>query len=196
MIEDIFKRNGFDLSDQQVELFYTYMQELKKWNKVHRLTAIEEEEQIVIRHFVDSLTLALCFEQKGLDVKGKSVCDVGSGGGFPGVPLKIYYGPQINLTLVESVSKKCAFLEYVKAKLGLDYRVLCKRAEQLRENSFDIVVCRALGKLEDIVPMLIRLSREFVFIMKGKELPKGYEYCKINTYDIKDSYILFLPKRR
>ncbi|MEZ0361200.1 MAG: 16S rRNA (guanine(527)-N(7))-methyltransferase RsmG [Hydrogenobacter sp.] len=195
MIEEIFKRNGFELSSRQSELFKIYIRELKKWNRVHKLTAIEDDKQIVIRHFVDSLTLALCFREKGINVEGKSVCDVGSGAGFPGVPLKIYYGDRINLTLVESVAKKCAFLEYLKVKLGLEYTVLCKRAENIEE-SFDIVVCRALGQLKEILPMLNKLARISVFVMKGKEAPKGYDYCRIQTYDIKGSYILFLPKIR
>lgn len=195
MIEGVFKRNGFELSSGQLELFKIYMQELKKWNRVHKLTAIEDDEQIVIRHFVDSLTLALCFREKGINVEGRSVCDVGSGAGLPGVPLKIYYGDRINLTLIESVAKKCAFLEYLKVKLGLEYTVLCKRAENIEE-SFDIVVCRALGQLKEILPMLNKLARISVFVMKGKEAPEGYDYCRIQTYDIKGSYILFLPKIR
>ncbi len=193
-MEEIFKRNGFELSSDEIKLFEIYLQELKRWNRVHKLTSIEDPEEIVIRHFVDSLTLSWCFWQKGIEIDGKSVCDVGSGAGFPGVPLKIYYKDKIKLTLVESIAKKCAFLEYLKVKLNLDYTVVCKRAEQIPENSFDIVVCRALGRLEDIVPMLLKLSRQFVFIMKGRELPKGYDYCEINTHDIKKNYILFLPK--
>jgi 16S rRNA (guanine527-N7)-methyltransferase len=193
-MEEIFKRNGFELSSDQIKLFEIYLQELKRWNRVHKLTSIEDREKIIIRHFVDSLTLSLCFQQKGIYVIGKSVCDVGSGAGFPGVPLKIYYKDGIKLTLVESTAKKCAFLEYIRVRLSLDYTVVCKRAEQMLENSFDIVVSRALGKLEEVVPMLWRLSRQFIFIMKGKELPKGYDYCKINTHDIKNNYILFLPK--
>lgn len=193
MIRDLFLRNGFYIEDKKIELFKVYMEELKRWNRVHRLTSIEEDEEIIIRHFVDSLTIMLCFQEKGVDVTNKSLCDVGSGAGFPGVPLKIYYGDRVDMTLIESVSKKCSFLEYIKSRLGLNYRVLCKRAEKVKE-TFDIVFCRALGELEEIVPILRKLSREYVFIMKGKEAPPGYDFCKINTYDIKDSYILFLPK--
>jgi len=194
-MEEIFKRNGFDLSEAQIKLFKTYLEELKRWNRVHKLTAIEEDREIVIRHFVDSLTLSFCFKEKGINIEGKSVCDVGSGAGFPGVPLKIYYGDKIELTLIESTAKKCSFLEYVKVKLGLDYKVVCKRAEEVEE-SFDLVVCRALGKLEEVLPLLERLSKEFVFIMKGREVPEGYDYCKIETEDIKGNYIIFLQKTK
>jgi len=192
-MEDIFKRNGFDLSKAQIKLFETYLRELKRWNRVHKLTAIEEDREILVRHFVDSLTLSFCFKEKGISLDGKSVCDVGSGAGFPGVPLKMYYGDRIKLILIESTAKKCSFLEYLKVRLGLDYRVICKRAEEVEE-SFDIVVCRALGKLEEILPMLERLSREFIFVMKGREAPQGYDYCRIETEDIRGNHIIFLVK--
>lgn len=134
------------------------------------MTAIEEDEEIVIRHFLDSVSVSLCLEEKGIRVDGLSLCDVGSGAGFPGVPLKIYYKDSINLTLIESVAKKCAFLEYIKVKLGLSYRVICKDAQRVEE-MFDLVVCRAFGKLKDILPILDRLSKKYILIMKGATVP-------------------------
>ncbi len=122
------------------------------------------------------------------------MCDVGSGAGFPGVPLKIYYGYRINLTLIEAVSKKCSFLEYLKTRLGLEYRVLCKEAQKVQE-SFDLVVSRALGKTEKILPLLQRLSNKYIIIMRGVEPLEGYEHCRIELTDVK-SYILFLAKTR
>lgn len=175
-------------------MFETYLKELKRWNKVHNLTSLKEDRDIVIRHFLDSITISLCLKEKGVKVEGLSVCDVGSGAGFPGVPLKIYYGDKIDLTLVEAVAKKCSFLEYLKTKLPISYRVLCKEAQKLQE-SFDLVVCRALGKLEDILPLLEGLSNRYILIMKGSEVPEGYPYCKIDLPHIK-SYILFLAKSK
>ncbi|MFN3976654.1 MAG: 16S rRNA (guanine(527)-N(7))-methyltransferase RsmG [Aquificaceae bacterium] len=194
LIREVFQRNGFSLHEDQIRSFDTYLRELKRWNKVHNLTALKEDEEIVIRHFLDSVSVSLCLEERGIKVDGLSLCDVGSGAGFPGVPLKIYYGDRIDLTLVESVAKKCAFLEYVKVKLGLSYRVVCKEAQRVEEK-FDLVVCRALGKLKDILPILDRLSRRYILIMKGSTPPEGYDYCKIDLPDIK-SYILFLAKTR
>ena len=136
--------------------------------------------------------MCLCLEEKGIEVDGLSVCDVGSGAGFPGVPLKIYYGSKIDLTLVEAVAKKCSFLEYLKIKLGVDYRVLCKEAQKVQE-SFDLVVSRALGKIDKILPLLKRLSKSYVLVFKGSEIPEGYDYCKIDLPDVK-GYILFLAK--
>jgi 16S rRNA (guanine527-N7)-methyltransferase len=183
------------LSQEQIKAFSVYLEELKRWNRVHNLTAIREDRDIIIRHFLDSISLSLCFEEKGLRVEELTFCDVGSGAGFPGVPLRIYYGETFKLTLVESVSKKCAFLEHIKVRLGLNYRVLCKRAEEVEER-FHVVFCRALGSLEDILPLLERLSSKYVFVMKGREPVEGYEYCKVSLLDIKESYILFLAKNR
>ncbi len=175
-------------------MFEVYLKELKRWNKVHNLTSLKEEEEIVLRHFLDSVSVSLCLEEKGIEVDGLSICDVGSGAGFPGVPLKIYYGNRINLTLIEAVAKKCSFLEYLKTKLGIQYRVLCKEAQKVQE-SFDLVICRALGKLKNILPILENLSSKYILIMKGSEVPEEYPYCKVELPDIK-SYILFLAKSK
>lgn len=143
---------------------------------------------------MDSLTVSLCLREKAIQIYGLSVCDVGSGAGFPGVPLKIYYGDRMNLTLIEAVAKKCSFLEYLKTRLGLEYRVLCKEAQKVQE-SFDLVVSRALGKTEKILPLLQRLSNKYIIIMRGVEPLEGYEHCKVELEDIR-GYILFLAKTR
>ncbi len=194
-MKSLFERNGFELSEDDLEKFRTYLKELKRWNRVHNLTSVRGDKEIVIRHFVDSLLLTRCFERINLDWKGKSVADVGSGAGFPGVPLKIYL-KDINLTLIESVAKKCSFLEYLKVKLNLDYRVICDRAEKVNER-FYIVVSRALGEFEKIIKILEKLSDGYVFVMKGRELKKewitdlGYEPCDVNSRDLGKMYILW-----
>ncbi|MDW8032358.1 MAG: 16S rRNA (guanine(527)-N(7))-methyltransferase RsmG [Aquificaceae bacterium] len=191
---ETFSRNGFELSEQQVKHFSLYLQELKRWNRVHNLTALKEDRDIVVRHFLDSLTVSLCLKEKGVEVGGLKLCDVGSGAGFPGVPLKIYYGDLIELTLIEAVAKKCSFLEYLKTRLGLSYRVLCKEAQSVKER-FDLVVSRALGKLENILPLLLGLSERYVLVMKGSEPEEGYQHCRIELPDVR-GYILFLAKTR
>ncbi|MEN3028551.1 MAG: 16S rRNA (guanine(527)-N(7))-methyltransferase RsmG [Aquificaceae bacterium] len=191
---EVFRRNGFELSQKQVQNFSLYLQELKRWNRVHNLTSLREDRDIIVRHFLGSLTVSLCLKEKGVEVNGLNLCDVGSGAGFPGVPLKIYYGDLIELTLIEAVAKKCSFLEYLKTRLGISYRVLCKEAQRVEER-FDLVVSRALGKLEDILPLLLNLSKGYVLVMKGSAPEEGYNHCKINLPDVK-GYILFLAKTR
>jgi len=134
------------------------------------MTAVEKDEDIVRRHFLDSLSLAKCFEDLSVGWKGKNIVDVGSGAGFPGVPLKIYL-KDFNLFLIESVGKKCSFLEFLKIKLDLQWTVICERAEEI-DRRFHIAASRALGKFEEIVPLLEGLATEWVFVMKGKEIDR------------------------
>ncbi|NPB06723.1 MAG: 16S rRNA (guanine(527)-N(7))-methyltransferase RsmG [Aquificae bacterium] len=178
-IKKLFEREGFPLDDEQARLFETYLNELLRWNRVHNLTALREPEQIVKRHFIESVSLTRCFNEAGL--KPTEIADAGTGAGFPGVPLKIYLRTP-ELTLIESSTKKCAFLDYLKLKLGINYRVLCTRAEKVNER-FETVVSRAMGEFDEIRPLLERLSRKAVFVAKGKELKpewlKDYRPCKI-----------------
>jgi len=182
-IREIFEREGFPIEEEKAEKFELYLKELLKWNRVHNLTAIRNPEEIIKKHFVESVSLTRCFSRAGLNPSEKRILDVGTGAGFPGVPLKIYLG-NVKLYLVESVAKKCSFLEVLKVKLGEDYEVLCNRAENLREK-YEIVVARALGEFEEISELLEKLSSGFVFVMKGKKVKrewteeKGYNLCPV-----------------
>lgn len=196
--EDIGKvlvEAGFRLPAEDLQKFAIYLEELIRWNKVHNLTSIEKEEDIVRRHFLDSLSLVRCFEDLGVEWRGKDLADVGSGAGFPGVPMKIYL-KEFNLFLIESVAKKCSFLEFLKVKLKLDWKVLCRRAESVG-GRFHIAVSRALGKFEEIVPLMENLAEEWVFIMKGREINEeairrlGYEAYEVNLKGLPRTYILW-----
>ncbi len=194
-IKEIFETAGFPLAEDDYRRFALYVELLKKWNKVHNLTAVRDEEGIVKRHFLDSLRIKLCFDKLGVDWKGKDVADVGSGAGFPGVPLKIVL-KDFNLFLIESTAKKCSFLEALKVNLSLDWEVICERAENV-DRKFDVVLARALGELEDIHELLESLSRGWVFIIKGKELKEnwlrelGYEALKTSIKGLPDIYVLY-----
>ncbi len=168
---ELAKQNGIDLSQDQLDKFQTYLDMLTKWNKVYNLTSIRKKEEIITKHFLDSLTLVKLFESKGIDVSGKKVADFGTGAGFPGVPLKIYYGDSIELYLIESVGKKCIFLEMLSKNLKIKYTVLCERAENIEEK-FDIVVSRATGETFEVLKVGKNLLKEngVIVIMKGKDV--------------------------
>ncbi len=194
-IERFFSRAGFTLEEEDLQRFSLYLHELIRWNRVHNLTSIKDKEGIIRKHFLDSLSIARCFLDLGIEWKGKDVADIGSGAGFPGVPLKIYL-KDIDLYLIESSSKRCSFLEFLKAKLSLDWHVLCRRAESV-EKKFHIVVCRALGELEDILPLLEALSSAYIFVMKGKNIKErwltefGLRTYRVRLAGIPESYILW-----
>jgi len=119
---------------------------VEKWNRVHNLTAVRETAQMVVVHVLDSLTL---LPHLGA---AKRVVDVGTGAGFPGIPLAIAR-PDVSFTLLDSSHKKCSFLEQARAELGLaNVEVACERVEQFRPAvRFDTVVSRAFAELSDFV---------------------------------------------
>lgn len=147
------------LNPQQLEQFHHYYQELIKWNERVNLTSIINYEEVQVKHFVDSLTIASALK---VIPSGFKVIDIGSGAGLPGIPLKIVFS-QINLVLLESVAKKTAFLRHLVQQLGLeDTEVITGRAEetahqtQYREQ-FALVLSRAVAKL----PTLAELTLPF-----------------------------------
>ena len=130
------------VSDAQLVSIATYLALLKKWNQTIPLTSIEEDAEIVARHFGESM-----FAGSLLPMERGRLADVGSGAGFPGLPLKIAY-PDLQVTLVEPNVKKCAFLREVQATLGLSgLEIVRSRYEDFGAPpaSFDFVCSRALG---------------------------------------------------
>ncbi len=153
---------GIPLGERQLAMFERYSVELRAWNERVNLTAIIRPEEIEESHFVDSLTLAAALPD-GAGFCGR-LLDVGTGGGFPGLPLKIAL-PALNATLIEATAKKAAFLNSIVAELGLaGVEVLLGRAEALgRERAlrgvFDVVVARALGRLPAAMECCVPFAR-------------------------------------
>ena len=109
LINQIFTQHGFSLTNSQVSLFTIYWENLKLWNSKINLTSIRDDHEIIMKHFLDSVAVLNYFVVQENDL----VVDVGSGAGFPGIPIKILR-PNLDLTLVESVSKKASFLKFLK----------------------------------------------------------------------------------
>lgn len=150
-LEKAFAPLGIRLSEAQTEAFLKYAALLAEWNKVMNLTAITEPEEVAAKHFADSCAAVLIPEGACLREE-KSLIDVGTGAGFPGIPLKILF-PQLKVTLLDSLGKRVKFLEAVIAELGLkDIKAIHARAEdgarlpELRD-SFDICASRAVAHL-------------------------------------------------
>lgn len=151
---------GLSLTVAQLDQFAAYESLLLAWNERIALTTIREPHDIRVRHFLDSLT---CATVTG-PLDDLSLIDVGSGAGFPGLPLKILY-PGLRLTLVDSVAKKARFLELVATELGLqNVTVVAERAETLGRDSafreqFDWATARAVAELRILVEYLLPLCR-------------------------------------
>ena len=150
---------GLQLNPEQLEQFNTYYQELVGWNRRINLTAITDYEEIQVRAFLDSLTVVLAWQPPS-DDEPTRVLDVGSGGGMPGVPLKIAF-PGIRLVLLEATKKKVNFLKHLSDRLALDnVQVLTGRAEEVaREDdyreTFDLVLSRAVAKLATLAELAL-----------------------------------------
>lgn len=151
---------GTPLSPAQIAQFAAYEALLLDWNARIALTAIREPRQIRIRHFLDALSCAVATGP----LDGRSLIDIGSGAGFPGLPLKILY-PGLRLTLVDSVAKKTRFLERVAAELGLrDVVIIAERAETLGQapahrEAYDWATARAVAELRVLAELLLPLCR-------------------------------------
>lgn len=166
-IEEVNKLN-IHLSENQLNQLEEYYNLLIDYNEKVNLTRITEKEDVYLKHFYDSLTLI-----KAIDLtKGLTVCDVGTGAGFPGIVLKICF-PQLKVTLVETLQKRVRFLYLVKEKLNLKDLFICKeRAEIFAINNrskYDLVTSRAMARLNILNEMCIPLLKVngYFIPMKG-----------------------------
>jgi 16S rRNA (guanine527-N7)-methyltransferase len=166
--------NGIELKEEHLEKFEKYKELLKKWGRKINLTSILSDREIEEKHFFDSLLGLKAFEVYGFNPEGKSFCDVGSGAGFPGVPLAIVLGSS-TFTLVESRHKKCVFLEQLKRELGLsNVKVSCSRIEE-HEGDYDMLLMRAVEDPKGAVEITEHLLKKkaTLCIYRGKEEFKG-----------------------
>ena len=149
---------GVRFSVEQIEQFYKYMNLLIEWNEKMNLTAITEPKEIILKHFIDSITIL-----KYIDDNSKLV-DVGTGAGFPGVPLSIM-NPTLKITLVDSLNKRLIFLQEVVKELNLkNIEIVHARAEEFGQNKnyrekFDIATSRAVANLATLSEYLVPLEK-------------------------------------
>ena len=175
---EIFKNNMIDkisiinenLTEKQIKQFYNYMNLLIEWNKKINLTAIIEPDDIILKHFVDSLTISKEINENDV------VADIGTGAGFPGLPIKILK-PDARVILIDSLNKRIKFLGEVVASNDLkDIQTIHSRAEEIGHNKqfrgqCDIVVSRAVAKLnvllEYMMP-LVKVGRKMYMFKRTK----------------------------
>ncbi|MGO2890768.1 16S rRNA (guanine(527)-N(7))-methyltransferase RsmG [Enterococcus devriesei] len=161
---------GIELSAKQLDQFATYFDLLVEWNQKMNLTAITDHQEVYLKHFYDSITLAFSdtFEPKG------KLCDVGSGAGFPSLPLKIVF-PELEITIVDSLNKRITFLSTLVEALELDHVSLYHdRAEtfgqkkEFRE-TFDFVTARAVARLNVLTELCLPLVKKngYFFALKA-----------------------------
>lgn len=154
IFNNYLEKLNLTLTEEQIEKFYNYMNLLIEWNKKINLTAIVEPKDIILKHFIDSLTIEKYIK------KGENIIDVGTGSGFPGIPLKIAR-EDLKITLADSLNKRINFLNEVINKLDLkNIETIHTRAEELGKNKkyrekFDIATSRAVANMSTLSEYLI-----------------------------------------
>lgn len=194
MTEQVFieqiKRLGITPTEEQLQKLEKFYQLLIEWNQKINLTRITEKEDVYLKHFYDSLTIV-----KGVDLsKVNTLCDVGTGAGFPGIVLKIFY-PNLKITLIDSLLKRVNYLNEIIKELELkDIEAIHTRAEDYHE-TFDVVTARAVANIEKLLKYTMHLVNKNgkLIAMKGnieeelteevkKKINKKYKIEKINKF--------------
>lgn len=200
IFKDLAREVNLEISDKKIEKFYEYMKLIQEWNEKINLTAILEPREMIIKHFIDSLTIA----KKIPD--GALVIDVGTGAGFPGIPLKIY-NEKIKITLLDSLNKRTVFLNEVVSKLNLGEgtNIIHGRAEECAQNpiyreKYDYAVSRAVAPLNILLEYLVpyvKINGE-VIAMKGsnaeEEIEQSKRALKELDSEIKEKIKINLPQ--
>ncbi|HYP19774.1 MAG TPA: 16S rRNA (guanine(527)-N(7))-methyltransferase RsmG [Chloroflexia bacterium] len=212
ILEEGARKLGFTLTPRQLDQFQLYYDTLVDWNSRINLTAITDYDLVQVRHFLDSLTVAAALlselrgTQPGLAAPPAAfrLIDIGTGAGFPGVPLKLLW-PHIDLTLNDSVGKKTTFLQELARALTLeDVRVVTARAEELGQDKlhrqrYDLVTARAVSALPVLCEYCLPLARvggRLLAPKKGdisQELSEGKRAARLLGGQLAKTYPFTLP---
>lgn len=191
LLEKGLKELGYVPEMDIVRSFMTYLSELKRWNKAYSLTSLRKDEDIVIRHFLDSLLYL-----KAMPESTTRVADVGSGAGFPGIPIGIIR-PEIEMYLIEPSRKKSAYLRHIKRQLGLrKISVIEKRIEEVEVDNelplpVDVAVTRALFSIKDFFKKTSHIVRQggILILNKGPKVKEEINLlkdirCRVLTFSL------------
>lgn len=181
-MKKIFEKFNIEISEKQLESFDKYYRLLIEYNEKFNITAITEKEEVYVKHFVDSLLFVDM-------LNGENLIDIGSGGGFPALPIKIMRD-DIKLTMLEATGKKCEFLKVVVSELGLkDVTVINGRAEDLAKDEkyrerFDMCSARAVARLNTLCEYcmpFVKVNGKFIAFkgQAGEELEEAKNAIKV-----------------
>jgi len=179
LLEKALSASGMHLTPLMINQFTAYHRMILEWNRKINLISRDDENRIISRHFLESLGVLQFIEMR----KGEKAMDLGSGAGFPGIPLKIFR-PDLEMTLVESRRKKAVFLMQVKETLPLqDTKVIARRAEEIEagDTPFDTVMCRAVADLSTLVlwcSTLVRRPGGRLIAIKGTRIDTEIDRMK------------------
>ena len=178
-LKEISKEINIDLSEEKLDKFKKYMELLLEWNEKINLTAITEEDEVILKHFIDSMTVLKYIDDNDC------IVDVGTGAGFPGIPVSIA-NDNVNVTLVDSLNKRINFLQEVISEINLtNIEAIHSRAEEFGQNKeyrekYDISVSRAVANLTVLVEYLLPLVKVGgkCICMKGSDVEEEISNAK------------------
>jgi 16S rRNA (guanine527-N7)-methyltransferase len=188
----LLSERGITISEKQVSQFEIYFRELIEWNEKINLTAIIERDQVYIKHFYDSLSIAFYHDMENV----KSLADIGSGAGFPSIPLKIIF-PHIHVTIVDSLNKRILFLKQLVERLELnDVECLHGRAEDIARTSkyrdkFDLVTARAVARLSALNELCLPFTKNggSFIAMKGSDVEDEISESEFSLSELRGKVI-------
>ncbi|MEV3354256.1 16S rRNA (guanine(527)-N(7))-methyltransferase RsmG [Paenibacillus larvae] len=188
----LLRNQGISVSDHQLQQFEYYYQELVEWNEKMNLTAITGREQVYVKHFYDSLSLSFFKDMN----KVERMADIGSGAGFPGIPLKIMF-PHLQLTIVDSLNKRILFLRQLIDKLGLkEVECVHSRAEdagrlESHRDRYDLVTARAVARLAVLNELCLPFTKPggFFISMKGSETENEMKEAAYSLKELKAEFV-------
>ncbi len=175
---NILQEKGITLSSRQLEQFETYFHTLVEWNEKMNLTAITDIEDVYLKHFYDSITIAFSFP-----FTNQKIVDIGAGAGFPSIPLKIVF-PELSVTIVDSLTKRITFLQHLFNVLELDNcKAVSARAEEYaieHREQYDIAMARAVARLNILDELCMPLVKEngYFLSLKGRQANQEVEEAK------------------
>lgn len=178
-LKNLLNKINIEINNEQIELFYKYMNLLLEWNEKINLTAITEQDEVILKHYVDCLEVLKYIEPN------TSIVDIGTGAGFPGVPIAIM-NKSNNITLVDSLNKRINFLNEIKDKLDLkNINTIHMRAEDFGQNKiyrekFDFAVSRAVANMSVLAEFLLPAVKVGgkVICMKGSQIEEELNNSK------------------
>lgn len=161
MLQRALDNNHISLNPSQIEKIELYLQELNRWNQAYNLTAITEPAEQIYKHIIDSLSVREF-------IQGEQVCDVGTGAGFPGVMLAIFF-PEKHFTVVDSNQKKIIFIQQAVKKIGLNNVTATHQRIEKLTGSFDAIISRAFSSLNNFIEKAAHLLNKDgqLLAMKG-----------------------------
>lgn len=179
---------GIPCTDDRITAFITYLNLLKKWNRAYNLTGLKTEREIIIKHFFDSLLFS-----EVIPPDARSIADIGSGAGFPGIPIKII-NPRLSLFLIEPAHKKQIFLRHVTKTLHLqEVEIIDRRIEDIKGLKVDVAVTRALFSVGDFIEKAgdILNKNGILILSKGPKLAEELRKIELKNISTEDFSLPF-----